>query len=468
MSKKSKYKELSLNTLLFTISSFGSKLISFLLVPLYTYTLSTQDYGTVDLLNTTIQLLIPFLTVNIQDAVLRFSLDSDYEKDEVIGVGIKITFISSILLAIILYVFESIDYIPIDNKYLLYLLFSYVFGSLFNIFSMYLKAKNKIKILTFGGILNTFITCILNVFLLLWLKKGVTGYLLANLSGLMITVLFLLIIGEIYKDVKFNSSKSLCRLMVIYSFPLVLNSLAWWINNASDRYILTYFCGASLNGVYSVAYKIPTILSTIQNIFYNAWSISAITEFDKNDKDGFMGNIYTMYSCMSILDCSILLIGNFYIAQLLYSKDFFEAWNYVPPLLIGTVFNGLALIEGCIFTAAKKTADVTKTTIYGALVNTFFNFILIPYYGAYGAAFATMIGYFTTWFIRSINLKSIIQMKVNWKYQILIIILLFLQLIPSLIRKVYWIQIPIMILLICFQSNYLKRFMKIFKNKDIK
>lgn len=87
MSKKSKYKELSLNTLLFTISSFGSKLISFLLVPLYTYTLSTQDYGTVDLLNTTIQLLIPFLTVNIQDAVLRFSLDSDYEKDEVIGVG---------------------------------------------------------------------------------------------------------------------------------------------------------------------------------------------------------------------------------------------------------------------------------------------------------------------------------------------------------------------------------------------
>lgn len=171
---------------------------------------------------------------------------------------------------------------------------------------------------------------------------------------------------------------------------------------------------------------------------------------------------------MSILGCSILLIGNFYIAQLLYSKDFFEAWNYVPPLLIGTVFNGLALIEGCIFTAAKKTADVTKTTIYGALVNTFFNFILIPYYGAYGAAFATMIGYFTTWFIRSINLKSIIQMKVNWKYQILIIILLFLQLIPSLIRKVYWIQIPIMILLICFQSNYLKRFMKIFKNKDIK
>mgnify|MGYP000054919447 FL=1 len=59
MSGKSKYHDLSRNTLLFTISSFGSKIISFLLVPLYTHVLSTTDYGTVDLMTTTVQLLIP-------------------------------------------------------------------------------------------------------------------------------------------------------------------------------------------------------------------------------------------------------------------------------------------------------------------------------------------------------------------------------------------------------------------------
>lgn len=59
---------------------------------------------------------------------------------------------------------------------------------------------------------------------------------------------------------------------------------------------MTFFCGTAINGIYAVSYKIPTILSTIQTIFYNAWSISAITEFDKDDRDGFIGNIYTIYS----------------------------------------------------------------------------------------------------------------------------------------------------------------------------
>ncbi len=90
MSKQSKYKNLSMNTLLFTISSFGAKIISFLLVPIYTSVLSTKDYGNVDLVSTTVQLLIPIATLNIQDAVLRFSLDDKYEAEEVIGAGMKI------------------------------------------------------------------------------------------------------------------------------------------------------------------------------------------------------------------------------------------------------------------------------------------------------------------------------------------------------------------------------------------
>lgn len=85
MSKQSKYKNLSMNTLLFTISSFGAKIISFLLVPIYTSVLSTKDYGNVDLVSTTVQLLLPIATLNIQDAVLRFSLDDKYEAEEVIG-----------------------------------------------------------------------------------------------------------------------------------------------------------------------------------------------------------------------------------------------------------------------------------------------------------------------------------------------------------------------------------------------
>ena len=88
---KNKYITLLKNMGLFFIASFVPKTIAFFLVPLYTYCLSTEDYGTVDLLTHTVQLLIPFLTFQVQDAVLRFSMDPKFEKSEVFSNGLIIT-----------------------------------------------------------------------------------------------------------------------------------------------------------------------------------------------------------------------------------------------------------------------------------------------------------------------------------------------------------------------------------------
>ena len=102
-----KYSTLSKNVLLFTISSFGSKIIQFLLVPLYTSVLSTGDYGTVDLMNTTSQLLIPVLTLNMQDAVLRFCLDKKYKKNDVMAVSLRVNLIAGLGLGTVLLLLHS-------------------------------------------------------------------------------------------------------------------------------------------------------------------------------------------------------------------------------------------------------------------------------------------------------------------------------------------------------------------------
>lgn len=94
-------------------------------MPLYTYTLSTKDYGIADLLTITVQLLIPVLTLNIQDGVLRFSLDKNYNSDDVIAVGIKINIISGTILAIILFAFKTFNLLTLDKKYLYFLFFAY-------------------------------------------------------------------------------------------------------------------------------------------------------------------------------------------------------------------------------------------------------------------------------------------------------------------------------------------------------
>lgn len=466
MSKRNKYKNLSINALLFTISSFGAKIISFLLVPLYTHVLSTTDYGQIDLVSTTVQLLIPILTLNIQDAVLRFALDESYDSDEVIGVGIKIVAISGIILGAALIILRYLGIIEVEQKYLVFLYWSFLLGVINNCFSMYLKARDKVKILTVCGLINTFLTCLLNIVFLLGLKWGVTGYLLANILGILAAVLGMYFGGGIYREAKFSKNNELIKMMIPYSLPLVMNSVAWWLNNASDRYILTFFCGAAINGVYAVSYKIPTILSTLQTIFYNAWSISAITEFDKDDKDGFIGNIYSIYSCISFVGCSCILVANIWLAKLLYANEFFQAWRFVPPLLLGTVFNGIALFEGCIFTAVKKTKEVSNTTLIGAGINTVFNFVLIPNLGALGAAIATMLGYMFIWIVRTKRVLKIVNMKVDWKNQIISALILIIQAILALNEKNIEIQFICVIIIIFIQKEWLIRILnKLLKHK---
>lgn len=456
---KHKYRDLSKNTILFTISNFGTKVISFLLVPLYTNTLSAKDYGTADLMTTTAQLLIPVLTLNIQDAVLRFALDKNYSAKETLNVSKKIILFSSLCLIIALLFLCKFNIITLDSQYIIFLFMSFLLGSLSNSISMYLKAEDKVGILVISGLANILIACTLNVYLLLIMKIGISGYLIANIAGSCVGVGIMICGGKLLKDFFIPSikiDKKLASQMLVFSVPLIVNSIAWWLNNASDRYILTYFAGTDANGIYSVSYKVPTILSTLQSIFYSAWSISAITEFDKNDHDGFMGNVYMAYAFTSILGCSSILIFNQFIAHILYAKEFYQAWQFVPPLLIGTVFNGLALFEGCIFTAVKDTKSVTISTLVGSVVNTLLNFVLIPYGGAKGAALATLIGYFCIWILRTIQVRNIVRMKVNWLSQISALSILVVQMVLAM-KGQQLMQVPLFILIIVVQYNYLKK-----------
>lgn len=343
---KSKNKSLLKNIGLFTIGSFGSKILSFLLVPLYTVVLSTAEYGSVDLIISTSSLLTPILLLSIFDATLRFGMDPKYEKEDVLSTSINIAIKGSVVLIVGVIIVSITHIVHLSNIYLIFLCIYFVLGALSQILNLYLRAKNQASVIAISGIICTLVTCISNIILLLVFKCGIVGYMISNTVGILIQNTYQLFIGKIYKDIRLKNYRDLSKPMLKYSFPLIANSISWWVNNASDRYILTFLKGISENGIYSVSYKIPTILSMFQSIFYNAWSISAIAEFDEYDKDGFIGNNYSIYSFISLGICSVLLILNIPLATLLYKGNYFIAWKCVPFLLMGTVFSGISQFEG--------------------------------------------------------------------------------------------------------------------------
>ena len=118
---KEKYKYLWKNTLIFAISSFSTKFLSFLLVPLYTSFLSTAEYGKIDLITTTSTLLVYVLTINIADSVLRFTIENVKESEKILAVGLKTLTIGSCICACLLmttYLVRVLDWNAIDYFYI--------------------------------------------------------------------------------------------------------------------------------------------------------------------------------------------------------------------------------------------------------------------------------------------------------------------------------------------------------------
>ena len=127
--------------------------------------------------------------------------------------------------------------------------------------------------------------------------------------------------------------------------------------------------------------------------------------------------------------CSGIIIMNVPLASFLYLDDFFIAWKYSSILVIATMFNTLTAFIGSIFSAARSTQIIATTTILSAVINIILNIILIPKFGASGAAIATVIAYFSMWLIRLFYLKKIIRLHCNFLKNIFSYVLLVLQVI---------------------------------------
>lgn len=463
---KSRTKELAVNTGLFAISSFGSKLISFLLLPLYTAVLSTGDYGTVDLMNSTVSLLVPLLTFNIQDAVLRFGLGHDAEPEEILAVGLRMVAAGSCVLFVVLAVIAGLGVAPVDSMYLVFLFVMFVLTGLSNVITMYVKSQDHVRSLVVSGVGNTLVMSLSAIILLVVAKAGVIGYMASMSLGSLFAVVYLFFAGKVWQGFTAKVQRGLLKAMVAFSAPLIANSLAWWVNDVSDRWVVTLVCGAAANGIYAVAYKIPTILSTLQSIFYSAWSISAVKEFDPEDSEGFLGRTYELYSGAMAISCSAIMLLDIPLAKFLYSNDFFEAWRYVPMLLVGVLLNGLALFEGCLFTAARNTRAVSWTTLVGAGASIVSCVALTIAIGPIGAAVATLLGYLVTWSARTrVMLSRIARIRVNWRMELLTLVTLIVQSLVAMHASLQLVQILLVALVVFLRRNQLSSIWSLIKKK---
>ena len=413
--KNGKYSYLAKNTLLFTISSFSSKILTFFLVPLYTSVLTTEDYSTADIISTSATILMYIFTLNISSAVLRFAIDSKENKQRVLFYGFKVVFVGSVIVLFGLLASWILDLIKWTWYCYIFLFLIYLFDSLQTMLYNYLRAIDKVTVMTVSSILSTFVRLTSCVIMLVFFKMGILGYLISMTLGPIVSTMYPLFYILPFKKEKIDMQyeKRLHNNMRKYSIPLIFNQLGWWTNNSINKYFLIWFKGPDVNGVFAVAYKISNLMAMLCNIFVQAWGISAIKEFDKDDKDGFFSKVYAAFNAGLIICCSAIILVNIPTSKVLFAKDFFEAWKYSSLLVLAIAFSGLGSFLGGIFSATKENKSLATTTIVAAIANIILNILLVPRFSAIGAAVATAISFYFTWLLRFLLSRQYMRFKIN-------------------------------------------------------
>ena len=434
------------------IGSFATKILNFVFIRFYTEVLTTSEYGVADLIATTVSLLYPFFTIMIDEALMRMLLDKNSDKKEIVTIALRINIIG---IFIFLCLSPVILFVPtLKEYYVLFVLYylSYIFN---NFMFSYARGVDRISDVSISGVISSFTIIVCNIVFLKVFSWGIEGYLLSFIIGTSISGVYLLCrtsplkhIGNIRKI-----DKQKYKIMLAYAIPLIPNTISWWISNSSDRYLVTGICGAAENGIYSVAYKIPTILTTVYSIFISAWRISAVDEFGSEASRQFYENVYRKVVSGLFLVASGLLVFNRFLASVMYSTEFQEAYLFAPILVVSALYSGLSEFYGTIYTSNKSTIPLFITSIMGAGLNIVLNVILIPFFhnygcGAMGAAIATLTSYLIIYIIRSQNTKHILDINITFMKRIVLFILIMGQMVvtvmlPSrpLISFMFWLGV---------------------------
>ncbi|MCR5837301.1 MAG: oligosaccharide flippase family protein [Lachnospiraceae bacterium] len=414
-------KRLLRNTGIIAVGNFGAKMISFLLLPLYTSILSTTEYGTYDFIVAASTFLLPIVTMSMHEAMFRFIIDTGREGkkfDEIISNSAFIVLVGVFCSGLIMFGLDR--FTNLEN--VIYIWFYVSANALYSFSNNFLRGLGKIKEYAIISSGKNILQLIINVIVVAVFRWGMHGLLLSMCTSEVLAVLIVVIASKMWRNISLSSiNKKQIKEMMAYSLPLIPNALSAQIINISDRIIISTYMGKAPNGIYSVSYKFPNIIETVYHYFYTAWSESASRVFNTGKEKAekyYQSLLKTVNSFIfSVIIC--MIAGMPILFRLFIRGDYVSGYSYVPLLMLAMYFDSLSKFYSGIFTALKETKVIATTTVIAAIVNVSVNVLLIGKIGLLAAALSTLIATFVLFVLRSASIGKMLKVQLDVKTIIL-------------------------------------------------
>lgn len=408
---------------IFFLGTVLSKLISFLLLPIYTTLIPVADMGYYDISITYMNMAISFVFFEIWSAVLRFMYDGHTVEDKYKSVksGMTIFFCSAVIYIVGGAILGRIIKIPHLNL----ILVCGILQCMVSYYTFSARGFGKNVDFAISGIINVIINALINIIMIVYLKYGFVamyyGLILGNIAQLLYLELRLHIFTDSIQE-RFDK-KEIVR-MLRYALPLCLNTISYWFLTSFNRIALNWELGNEANGLYAIGNRFGMLITLVTTCFTYAWQdISFSYAGQQHNEKNFYSNACNLYMKFLMIGLYFLLPVFYYGFMLMINENYQAAKETIPLSLMVGVLSAISSFIGNVFYAIKDTKAIFVSTIISALSNIIIVFPLVRIMGINGANFSACIGFLINIIIRCLILRKKIDFSYNGKLFLTLLII---------------------------------------------
>lgn len=465
---------------IYAIGNLGSKLITFLMIPLYTYFVEKpSDYGFFDLCLEFCILLVPVVTLQLRDGAFRYLLETKdtHMRTKIVTFVYRTIFQTSII-TVLIALLISIVY-PI--RHLGYTVTLLITMSCYEVLAQVSRGLGNNKAFISVGLIASFGIGFFSVIFVAWLKMGIVGIFISNILARILSIVVVETWMKTFRQFfRFKVDvKSLSHEILKYSLPLIPVTLCGFLPPLSDRLFLKHFMGFEQAGIYAITVRLCGVIYTLSIIFYQTWQENAIQQYNSPDRDSFFSKVFNSY----IYVLAIVFLGYIFGIKMCFSwliaPNYQASLIYLYPMSINWVLIAISNYFYLPYQCAKDTKSVVPAIIILAFTNLTLNYFLVPRLGIFGVISTSLIGYTIATIYLWIDTKKYFSLSF-YINSLVPIFLILLGAIPFYLNNCITldlIYIIISYLIIYFSTpkkvrnnlnSKIKKKMTLFKNKVIK
>lgn len=419
-------KRLLQHSAVYGIGHIVTRSLGFLLLPLYTNTIPTDEFGKAALLFSFLAIMNVLYGYGMDVAFLRYvALQDNVRKQRILfSTGLISLLVTSFLFSLILILFQRpvsvlLFQSSLSAKFIIISAGILFFDAINLMPFMALRAKEKSVPFTLLKLANVVINISGNILFIPILKWGIAGIFWANLISSGFT--FLLMLPVTVKFFTFRFDKTIFRKLTSFGLPYIPSGLAVVAMDLIDRFLLERMTNLEITGIYSAGYKLGMFMALFIAAFRFAWHPFFLSTSNQENAKQVFARVLTYF----VLACSfVFLTISFFIDEIvrfsifgitLFGKDYWAGTVIVPLILISYIFYGIYVNFLVGVYLKKKTGMLPFITGAAALVNIAANLILIPYWGMMGSAWATAISYAAMAILLYFKIRKWYYVRYEWE-----------------------------------------------------